>query len=41
VFRPVTGADVRVPIALAWRPNDPSPVLAGFLAVAAEVLPSP
>jgi DNA-binding transcriptional LysR family regulator len=41
VFRPVTGADVRVPIALAWRPNDPSPVLAGFLAVAAEVVPSP
>lgn len=41
VFRPVTGADVRVPIALAWRPNDPSPVLAGFLAVGEEVLPSP
>lgn len=40
-FRPVTGADVQVPIALAWRDGDPSPVLAGFLAVAAEILPSP
>jgi DNA-binding transcriptional LysR family regulator len=41
VFRPVTGADVQAPIALAWRDGDPSPVLAGFLAVAAETLPSP
>ncbi|WP_219415096.1 LysR substrate-binding domain-containing protein [Pseudonocardia nigra] len=41
VFRPVTGADVRVPVALAWREGDPSPVLAGFLAIAEEVLPSP
>jgi DNA-binding transcriptional LysR family regulator len=40
-FRPVTGADVRVPVALAWRPNNGSPVLAGFLAVADEILPSP
>jgi hypothetical protein len=35
VFRPVTGADVQVPIAVAWRDGDPSPVLADFLAVAA------
>jgi DNA-binding transcriptional LysR family regulator len=41
VFRPVTGADVRVPIALAWRDGDPSPVLANFLAVAAATLPTP
>lgn len=41
VFLPVTGADVRVPIALAWRSGDPSPVLAGFLTVAEEILPSP
>jgi DNA-binding transcriptional LysR family regulator len=41
VFRPVTGADVQVPITLAWRSGDPSPVLAGFLAVASEILPSP
>ncbi len=41
VFRPVTGADVRVPIALAWRDGDESPVLAGFLAVAQETLPGP
>jgi DNA-binding transcriptional LysR family regulator len=41
VFRPVTGADVQVPITLAWREGDPSPVLAGFLDVAAEILPSP
>lgn len=41
VFRPVTGADLRVPIALAWRRGDPSPVLGGFLAVAAAILPSP
>jgi DNA-binding transcriptional LysR family regulator len=41
VFLPVTGADVRVPIALAWRSSDPSPVLVGFLGVAAEILPTP
>lgn len=41
VFRPVTGADVAVPIALAWRRDDPSPVLAGFLDVAARILPTP
>ena len=42
VFRPIAGGvDVRVPIALAWRREDPSPVLAGFLATAEEVLPSP
>ncbi len=41
VFRPVTGADVQVPITLAWRRDDPSPVLAGFLEVAAAILPSP
>jgi DNA-binding transcriptional LysR family regulator len=41
VFRPVTGADVQVPITLAWRRDDPSPVLAGFLEVAASILPSP
>jgi DNA-binding transcriptional LysR family regulator len=41
VFRPVTGADVQVPITLAWRAGDGSPVLAGFLAVAEETLPSP
>lgn len=40
VFRPVVGADVGVPIALAWRRDDPSPVLAGFLGVAKEILPS-
>lgn len=38
-FRPVTGADVRVPVALTWRPGHESPVLAGFLAVAAETFP--
>ena len=42
VFRPITGGvDVRVPIALAWRRSDPSPVLAGFLAIAEQVMPSP
>jgi DNA-binding transcriptional LysR family regulator len=41
VFRPVTGADVGVPVTLAWRPGDESPVLQGFLQVAAETLPSP
>lgn len=41
VFRPVTGADMGAPIALAWRAGDPSPVLAGFLTVADEILPSP
>jgi DNA-binding transcriptional LysR family regulator len=38
-FRPVTGADLRVPVALTWRAADDSPVLAGFLAVAAEIFP--
>ena len=38
-FRPVTGADLRVPVALTWRPGDESPVLAGFLAVARETFP--
>ena len=38
-FRPVTGADVRVPVALTWRPADESPILAGFLAVAGAILP--
>jgi DNA-binding transcriptional LysR family regulator len=38
-FRPVTGADLRVPVALSWRPGNDSPVLAGFLAVAAETFP--
>ncbi len=42
VFTPIAGGvDVRVPIALAWREGDTSPVLAGFLATAEEVLPSP
>ncbi|WP_214368201.1 LysR substrate-binding domain-containing protein [Pseudonocardia sp. H11422] len=41
VFRPVIGADVQVPIALAWRAGDTSPVLTGFLAVAAAILPTP
>jgi len=38
-FRPVTGADLRVPVALAWRAADESPVVSGFLAVAAEIFP--
>jgi DNA-binding transcriptional LysR family regulator len=38
-FRPVTGADVRVPVALVWRPDDESRILSGFLEVAAELLP--
>jgi DNA-binding transcriptional LysR family regulator len=37
-FRPVTGADVRVPVALTWRPDDESRILAGFLEVAADLL---
>lgn len=42
VFAPIAGdVDVRVPIALAWRRNDRSPVLARFLAIAEEVLPGP
>jgi DNA-binding transcriptional LysR family regulator len=41
VFRPATGADLQAPITLAWRSADPSPVLAGFLTVAAAILPSP
>jgi DNA-binding transcriptional LysR family regulator len=42
VFTPIAGEiDVRVPIALAWRDGDPSPVLAGFLATAEEILPTP
>jgi DNA-binding transcriptional LysR family regulator len=41
VFRPVTGADVGVPVTLVWRPGDESPVLQGFLRVAEETLPSP
>ena len=42
VFTPIAGGvDVRVPIALAWRQGDTSPVLANFLATAEEVLPSP
>jgi DNA-binding transcriptional LysR family regulator len=38
-FRPVTGADVRVPVALTWRPGDGSRILSGFLEVAGETLP--
>ena len=38
-YRSITGADVWVPICLAWRANDSSPVLAGFLTVADEILP--
>lgn len=38
-FRPVTGADVRVPVALTWRPGDGSRILSGFLEVAGEILP--
>jgi DNA-binding transcriptional LysR family regulator len=38
-FRPVTGADLQVPVALCWRPGNESPVLAGFLSVAAETFP--
>ncbi len=42
VFAPIAGdVDVRVPIALAWRRHDRSPVLARFLATAEEVLPGP
>ncbi len=42
VFTPIAGGvDVRVPIVLAWRNGDPSPVLAGFLATAEEILPTP
>ena len=42
VFTPLAGdVDVRVPIALAWREQDRSPVLARFLATAEEVLPGP
>jgi DNA-binding transcriptional LysR family regulator len=42
VFTPLAGdVDVRVPIALAWRRHDRSPVLARFLATAEEVLPGP
>ena len=42
VFTPIAGGvDVRVPVALAWREGDASPVLAGFLATAEEVLPRP
>ena len=42
VFTPIAGGvDVRVPIALAWREGDSSPVLANFLATAEEVLPTP
>ena len=42
VFAPIAGGvEVRVPIALAWRRHDRSPVLARFLATAEEVLPSP
>lgn len=39
VYRPITDVDQRVPISLAWRINDHSPVLAEFLAVAEEVAP--
>ena len=38
-FRAVTGADLRVPVALTWRAGNESPVLAGFLAVARETFP--
>jgi DNA-binding transcriptional LysR family regulator len=42
VFTPIAGdVDVRVPIALAWRRHDRSPVLARFLDTAEEVLPGP
>ncbi len=42
VFTPIAGdVDVRVPVALAWRRHDRSPVLARFLATAEEVLPGP
>ncbi len=35
-YRPVAGATPTVELALAWRPEDPSPVLAAFVASARE-----
>ena len=37
VYRPLAGQTPRLETALAWRRDDPSPVLARFLAVAREV----
>lgn len=37
VYRPLTPQPPRVALAAAWRPDDPSPVLAAFLAVMREV----
>ena len=41
VLRPISGPAPVLPIALAWRPDDPSPALREVLRVAEEVLPTP
>jgi DNA-binding transcriptional LysR family regulator len=38
VYRPVSDPTPQVPLAMAWRRGDDSPVLAGFLRVATDVL---
>ena len=37
VYRPLAGRTPRLETALAWQPDDPSPILAAFLALAREV----